>query len=76
MAKKPINWIDNMPELLSEWNYERNDVEPINISIWSKRKVWWKCKEGHEWLSSMNNRQKKVGCPYCSGKLPDRKSVV
>ena len=48
MAKKPINWIDNMPELLSEWNYERNDVEPINISIWSKRKVWWKCKEGHE----------------------------
>ena len=70
MAKKPINWIDNMPELLSEWNYERNDVEPINISIWSKRKVWWKCKEGHEWLSSMNNRQKKVGCPYCSGKLP------
>ena len=70
MAKKPINWIDNMPELLSEWNYERNDVEPINISIWSKRKVWWKCKEGHEWLSSMNNRQKKVGCPDCSGKLP------
>lgn len=70
MAKKPINWIDNMPELLSEWNYERNDVEPINISIWSKRKVWWKCKEGHEWLSSMNNRHKKVGCPYCSGKLP------
>lgn len=70
MAKKTINWIDNMPELLSEWNYERNDVEPINISIWSKRKVWWKCKEGHEWLSSMNNRQKKVGCPYCSGKLP------
>ena len=70
MAKKPIKWIDNMPELLSEWNYERNDVEPINISIWSKRKVWWKCKEGHEWLSSMNNRQKKVGCPYCSGKLP------
>ena len=70
MAKKPINWIDNMPELLSEWNYERNDVEPINISIWSKRKVWWKCKEGHEWLSSMNNRQKKVGCPYCCGKLP------
>lgn len=70
MAKKPINWIDNMPELLSEWNYERNDVEPINISIWSKRKVWWKCKEGHEWLSSMNNRQKKVGCPYCIGKLP------
>lgn len=59
-----------MPELLQEWNYEKNTVKPELISIWSKDKVWWKCEKGHEWLSSMNNRQKKVGCPYCSGKLP------
>ena len=70
MARKSIDWMKTMPELLNEWNYEKNNIMPSDISIWSKRKVWWKCKEGHEWLSSMNNRQKKVGCPYCSGKLP------
>lgn len=70
MARKSVDWVKTMPELLNEWNYEKNIIKPSDISIWSKEKVWWKCKVGHEWLSTMNNRQKKVGCPYCSGKLP------
>lgn len=70
MAMKTIEWEKTMPELLCEWNYEKNNIKPADISIWSKDKVWWKCALGHEWLASMNNRQKKVGCPYCSGKLP------
>ena len=70
MAKKLIDWTKTMPKLLREWNYDKNDVAPSDISIWSKDKVWWKCQKGHEWLASMNNRQKNVGCPYCSGKMP------
>lgn len=70
MAKKLIDWTISMPKLLREWNYDKNDVAPSDISIWSKDKVWWKCQKGHEWLASMNNRQKNVGCPYCSGKMP------
>ena len=25
-----------------------------------KNKVWWKCKYGHEWASTMNSRQKNL----------------
>lgn len=61
MAMEAIEWWKTMPELLREWNYEKNDIKPADISIWSKDKVWWKCELGHEWISSMNNRQKKAG---------------
>jgi very-short-patch-repair endonuclease len=34
----------------------------------SNRKVWWKCKKGHEWKASPNKRTgaDKTGCPYCN----------
>ena len=44
MARKSIDWMKTMPELLNEWNYEKNNIMPSDISIWSKNKVWWKCK--------------------------------
>ena len=31
-------------------------------------KVWWKCKNGHEWEAVIHTRVKGVGCPYCMGK--------
>lgn len=35
----------------------------------SNKKVWWKCKHGHEWLATVNNRSTLGrGCPYCSGR--------
>lgn len=44
------------PELLKEWNYERNKILPTKISYGSDRKVWWKCKKGHEWKMSPGKR--------------------
>ena len=46
MARKSIDWMKTMPELLNEWDYEKNNIMPSDISIWSKNKVWWKCKYG------------------------------
>ena len=52
-----------MPELLKRSGImKKNNIMPSDISIWSKNKVWWKCKYGHEWASTMNSRQKKSGC--------------
>jgi DNA-directed RNA polymerase subunit RPC12/RpoP len=34
----------------------------------SNKKVWWKCKKGHEWQSMILSRSKGNGCPYCSGR--------
>ncbi len=57
------------PELAKEWNYERNDnLKPTDLTKGSNKIVWWKCKEGHEWEASVNNRSKGRGCPFCSNK--------
>lgn len=63
------NSIANSP-LLSEWNYEKNkDVRPEYLSVGSTKKVWWKCKEGHEWQATVGSRTGGNGCPICSGKV-------
>ena len=59
------------PDLLNEWNYKRNlDVKPNNILPGSNKKVWWICRQGHEWSATVNSRsgKNKAGCPYCTNK--------
>jgi len=57
------------PELAKEWNYEKNDdVKPNMVKANSGKKVWWKCKEGHEWQASIDNRIRGRGCPFCGNK--------
>ena len=59
------------PILVNEWNYEKNkSLSPNAVLAGSSKKVWWKCKNGHEWQSPPNNRNKGVGCPRCSGRVP------
>ena len=55
------------PALAKEWNHERNgDLKPEDVTVGSNKKVWWKCKKGHEWQSIINNRHKGIGCPVCN----------
>ena len=66
MEKK---YITDNPILISEWNYEKNiDLDPSRLTLGSNKKVWWKCKKYHEWESTIYNRNKGAGCPYCAGK--------
>ena len=66
------------PELQSEWDWERNELSPMELFISSPRRVWWKCKNGHSWEMSPNGRRRGEGCPSCSpgGFSPDRPSIV
>ncbi len=55
------------PELCEEWNFKRNVKDPNEYHSFSNKKVWWKCKNGHEWEASISKRSfSKRGCPYCS----------
>jgi rubrerythrin len=55
-----------MPELLKEWDYEKNKVGPENYLPKSGKKVWWKCQTcGHEWKTVISNRSNGHGCPKC-----------
>jgi hypothetical protein len=61
------------PELLDEWDYNKNgDLDPQTLPSGSRLTVWWKCKiqEHPSWQAIIGNRARKInprGCPYCSG---------
>ena len=40
------------------------------FSSGSGKKVWWLCKDGHEWQAIINHRNRGSGCPICYKKNP------
>lgn len=57
------------PELLNEWDYDKNQISPESISAGSQIKVWWKCSLGHSWEANVSNRVKGRNCPYCTNRI-------
>ena len=56
------------PEIAAQWHPTKNgDMTPADVTVSSNKKVWWMCKKGHEWKTSVDQR-KKAGCPYCGNK--------
>ena len=56
------------PELAAEWHQEKNEgLTPDMATKNSGKKVWWQCKQGHEWRATIDSRSKGAGCPYCAG---------
>jgi len=57
------------PPLAKEWHPTKNDnLSPKHVLAGSHKKVWWICKNGHEWQASIGKRNIGRGCPFCSGK--------
>ena len=55
------------PKLSKEWHPKKNgQLTPKNITPGSNRKVWWTCKNGHEWQAVVKNRVRGTKCPFCS----------
>ena len=71
-ATEENNLLVSNPKLCEEWDYDKNEKRPEEYTSGSNQKVYWKCIEGHEWKVSICNRNKNknIGCPYCSGRLP------
>ena len=56
------------PKLASEWHPTKNgNLKASDVTIGSDKKVWWQCKEGHEWEAVISSRKAGCGCPYCAG---------
>ena len=55
------------PQVLCDWNYERNEISPYQISSYSQKKVWWKCHNcGYEWETTPEKKcNYKKSCPKC-----------
>lgn len=61
---------DMHPELLSQWDRERNvALDPTKISTGSHKLVWWHCPVAfdHRWQAAVKSRAKGNGCPACRG---------
>jgi hypothetical protein len=55
------------PTLANEWHPTKNtDVRPTQVTRFSGKKVWWICKDGHKWPSTVANRSIGQGCPTCA----------
>ena len=60
------------PDIAAEWDYEKNGgLTPKDVTVSSSKKVYWKCKNGHSYYSTISDRTryKRSRCPYCAGKL-------
>jgi len=54
------------PKLAKEWHPTLNgDLEPSMFKAISSDVVWWQCKKGHEWQSSIGSRNNGIGCLAC-----------
>lgn len=66
---KGINDLSSLrPELVSEWADER---EMSTVSLSSRYRARWECKEGHTWSTSvfMRTRSFGTGCPRCAKQI-------
>lgn len=65
--------IDARPDLIQDWDYEKNkDIDLNKIKNNSSKEVWWKCHnnpEEHVWKTKVKNRSNGKGlCPFCLGR--------
>lgn len=57
----------HFPFLAKEWDYDKNENEPDEVTPGSNKKVWWKCPNGHDsYLATISHRCHGSGCPICN----------
>lgn len=57
------------PDLMKEWEFSKNIINPKEVSSGTSRKAWWICPNNneHSYLAAINHRNNGTGCPYCRG---------
>ena len=56
------------PDLIRQWDTERNTLTPNSLTAGTRKKVWWHCEKGHRWQAMVASRARGAGCPVCAGK--------
>ncbi len=51
------------PEILKEWDYEKNILDPKSVYPSSNKKAFWKCAKGLSWEAVISSRIHGCGCP-------------
>ena len=58
------------PNLAKQWVADKNlPLTPETVSVYSNKQVWWQCKLGHQWKSTVASRTARgTECPFCVGR--------
>ena len=56
------------PSLAAEWSDKNKTLKPTDVTRGSNKKVWWKCSNGHDYTSTVGDRNAGKACPYCANK--------
>lgn len=56
------------PDIAEGWHpYKNAPLTPSDVIAGGSKKVWWICKHGHEWQTTIGSRViSGTGCPKCS----------
>lgn len=69
IGKKVLSGFNDLattnPELLAEWDYEKNSLSPSELSKGSHTKLYWICSKGHSWAAPISSRLRGSKCPVC-----------
>ena len=67
MKKRKLTFVADYPEILKEWDFELNDLDPSKVSSGTNKKVNWICSRNHRWVDTVSHRiNGKRKCPYCN----------
>ena len=58
------------PDIAKQWHPTKNGhLMPNQVVSGSGKKVWWQCKDGHEWEATIVNRTRcQTQCPTCQNR--------
>ena len=60
------------PKIAAQWYQPLNGaLTPETVTSGSRKKVYWRCGEGHIWQAVISSRtgKQKCGCPVCAGRV-------
>lgn len=59
------------PQIIPEWDYEKNEITPDLITFGQNIKIWWKCKSCNgSWHTNPYIKIRNVGCcKFCNNKI-------
>ena len=68
---KGINDLKTLfPEVAAEWDVEKNEKAPDEVTPHTHTYAWWICPKGHSYRAQVSNRTAERGtnCPFCAGR--------
>ena len=65
------------PDIAKEWDYEKNQKKPSEVTAMSGHRAWWICEHGHSYEKIISNRtQQGQGCPVCRALAGEKGSML